>query len=232
VRYLLDTNMASYVIRGNFLRVRQKLVRPMAEVGISVITEAELRSGVARKPGALRLAETVEKFLVRVEILPWDSPVAEFYASLRATIGDAGAPMGNLDMMIAAQALAAEAITVTRDRVFHRVKQIENRGLDQNLTAGRVRLLSCSYSIPRRRDGRANPRINRPIDTPIRNPLTISIWPPCTQCRTPMLIARANKPAAVKSKLLRRIILPSKIRLRLPAARRRTCGTPTFAGNV
>jgi predicted nucleic acid-binding protein len=30
--------------------------------------------------------------------------------------------MGNLDMMIAAQALAAEATLVTHDRVFHRVK--------------------------------------------------------------------------------------------------------------
>jgi tRNA(fMet)-specific endonuclease VapC len=126
VRYLLDTNMASYVIKGNFLRVRERLLTvPMAEVGISVVTEAELRFGVARKPGALRLAEAVEEFLVRVEILPWDSAAAKCYASLRATLEDAGAPMGNLDMMIAAQALAAEAIIVTHDRVFHRVKQLK-----------------------------------------------------------------------------------------------------------
>jgi tRNA(fMet)-specific endonuclease VapC len=126
VRYLLDTNMASYVIKGNFLRVRERLLTvPMAEVGISVVTEAELRFGVARKPGALRLAEAVEEFLVRVEILPWDSAAAKSYASLRATLEDAGAPIGNLDMMIAAQALAAEAIVVTHDRVFHRVKQLK-----------------------------------------------------------------------------------------------------------
>ena len=31
--------------------------------------------------------------------------------------------MGNLDMMIAAHALAAQAVLVTHDRVFHRVKQ-------------------------------------------------------------------------------------------------------------
>ena|ERR1700722_18645132 len=126
VRYLLDTNMASYVIKGNVPRVREKLVTvPMAEVGISVVTEAELRFGVARKPGALRLAEAVEEFLVRVEVLPWDSAAAKCYSSLRATLEDAGAPMGNLDMMIAAQAFAAEAIVVTHDRVFHRVKQLK-----------------------------------------------------------------------------------------------------------
>ena len=53
VRYLLDTNLASYVIKGNVPRVRERLQRvPMAEVGISVVTEAELRFGVARIPEA------------------------------------------------------------------------------------------------------------------------------------------------------------------------------------
>ena len=33
--------------------------------------------------------------------------------------------MGNLDMMIAAQALATPAVLVTHDRVFHRVKQLK-----------------------------------------------------------------------------------------------------------
>ena len=82
------------------------------------------RAGHGRA-SALRLAEAVEEFLVRVEVLPWDSAAAKCYSSLRATLEDAGAPMGNLDMMIAAQAFAAEAIVVTHDRVFHRVKQLK-----------------------------------------------------------------------------------------------------------
>ena len=36
-----------------------------------------------------------------------------------------GEPMGNLEMMIAAEALAAEAVLVTRDRVFRRVKGLK-----------------------------------------------------------------------------------------------------------
>jgi tRNA(fMet)-specific endonuclease VapC len=43
---------------------------------------------------------------------------------LRGALEDAGAPMGNMDMMIAAQALAAGAVLITHDRVFHRVKQL------------------------------------------------------------------------------------------------------------
>jgi len=53
-----------------------------------------------------------------VDSLPWDSNAARRYADLRAALEIGGAPMGNLDMMIAAHALAAEAILVTSDRSF------------------------------------------------------------------------------------------------------------------
>jgi tRNA(fMet)-specific endonuclease VapC len=126
VRYLLDTNVASYVIKGNFPHVRERLLKiPMSEVGISVITEAELRFGVAKKSEAARLGVAVEEFLLRVEILAWNSAAAKSYAKIRADMERAGEPMGNLDMMIAAHALAAQAVLVTHDRVLHRVKQLK-----------------------------------------------------------------------------------------------------------
>ncbi len=126
IRYLLDTNTASYIIKGNFPRVRERLLKvPMAEVGISVVTEAELRFGVARLPEATKLKTVVEEFLLRVEVLPWNSEAAQYYARIRATLEKEGEPMGNLDMMIAAQAMAAEAVLVTHDRVFRRVKGLK-----------------------------------------------------------------------------------------------------------
>jgi len=126
VRYLLDTNTASYVIKGNFPRVRARLLRvPMAEVGISVVAEAELRFGVARRPEAATLRRVVEEFLLRVEVLPWNSEAAQQYARIRAALEKEGEPMGNLDLMIAAQALAVEAVLVTHDQVFRRVKGLK-----------------------------------------------------------------------------------------------------------
>lgn len=123
VRYLLDTNTVSYVIKGIFPHVRERLLKvPISEVGISVITEAELRFGVARLPQGTKLAIVVEEFLLRVEVLPWDSPAARHYARLRTVLEEHGEPMGNLDLMIAAQALAVEAILVSNDHVFRRVK--------------------------------------------------------------------------------------------------------------
>jgi len=126
VQFLLDTNIASYVIKGTFPNVRQRLVKiPVGEVGISVITEAELRFGVARLPQATKLALVVEEFLLRVEVLPWDSASAQHYARLRASLEQRGQPMGNLDLMIAAQALDADVVLVTNDRVFRRVKGLK-----------------------------------------------------------------------------------------------------------
>ncbi len=126
IRYLLDTNTASYVLKGNIPAVRERLAKvPVAQVGISVVTEAELRFGVVRKPEAQGLKVAVEQFLLRVEILPWDSRAAEYYANLRSELEGDGLPMGSLDMMIAAQALAANSVLVTNDRAFSRIKRLK-----------------------------------------------------------------------------------------------------------
>src|SRR5690242_7505450 len=126
IRYLLDTNTASYVIKGNFPRVREHLLKvQMADVGTSVITEAELRFGVARIAGAHKLVRAVEEFLLRLEILPWDSGAAKQYAKIRADLEKAGEPIGNMDMMIAAQAVAGDITLVTHDRVFQRVRGLK-----------------------------------------------------------------------------------------------------------
>ena len=126
VRYLLDTNTVSYIIKGNRPRVRERLLKvAMAEVGISVITEAELLFGLARRPDATKLKIVVEEFLLRVEVLPWNSEAAQQYSRIRAALESAGEPMGNLDLMIAAQALALDLVLVSSDAVFRRVKGLK-----------------------------------------------------------------------------------------------------------
>jgi len=125
-RYLLDTNTASYIIKGNVPGVRERLLKvPMSRLLISAVTEAELLYGAARKRESVRLKTAVDELLLRVDSLPWDSDAARRYADLRAALELAGTPMGNLGMMIAAHALAAEAILVTNDRSFRRLKHLK-----------------------------------------------------------------------------------------------------------
>src|ERR1017187_6550021 len=125
IRYLLDTNIASFVIKGNSPAVDRRLVRvPMAQLAISTVTEGELRSGAARLPHATRLHSMIEDFFLRVAVLPWDSDAAQQYGRLRATLEREGQPMGNLDAMIAAHALALDAVLVTNDHAFARIKKL------------------------------------------------------------------------------------------------------------
>ncbi len=123
-RYMLDTNTASYIIKSTPIVVRGHLRNvPMASVCISAITEAELLRGVAKKPEAKQLPLAVNEFLLRVDILPWDSAVATVYANLRTACENEGKSLGTMDMLIAAHSVAADAILVTNDRAFYHVAQ-------------------------------------------------------------------------------------------------------------
>lgn len=106
--------------------VREHLRRvSMAEIGISAVTEAELRFGIARISQPSRLALAVEEFILRLEVVPWDSEAAKQYAKLRADLEKKGEPIGNLDMLIAAQALASGVTLVTHDRAFKRIQRLK-----------------------------------------------------------------------------------------------------------
>ncbi len=117
--YLLDTNIASHVIKGDLPMVRKRLASvPMQEVAVSVVTQAELLYGVAKRGYPEGLTTRVREFLVRITLLPWTSDVSVVYGDLRASCEAAGIVLAPLDMMIAAHAKALNAILVTRDRVF------------------------------------------------------------------------------------------------------------------
>lgn len=134
--YLLDTNTASFIIRGDAVPLQRLQSHPLAAVGMSVITEAELRHGLARKPGATRLAAAVAAFLQHVQALPWDGAAAAQYGALRARLEAAGTPLGALDMLIAAHALALGAVLVTNDQALQRVPGLPIE--DWTVPAGRA----------------------------------------------------------------------------------------------
>jgi tRNA(fMet)-specific endonuclease VapC len=123
VRFLLDTNTVSFLIRRSSASLTQRLRRtPATRVALSVVTEMELRYGLARNPG-LRIAPLVEEFLAGVTILPVTSDVARVYGRWRAELEAGGSPIGPLDLMIAAQAVAIDATLVTNNlKEFRRVR--------------------------------------------------------------------------------------------------------------
>ena len=128
--YMLDTNIASHVIKGDIPEIREKLVSvPMHNVVISSVTQAELLYGLAKRSYPKGLSARMHEFLIRVDILPWNHDVATVYGDFRARCEAADITLSPLDMMIAAHASAADAILVTRDKAFSRIPEglrIEN----------------------------------------------------------------------------------------------------------
>ncbi|MEC8011540.1 MAG: type II toxin-antitoxin system VapC family toxin [Pseudomonadota bacterium] len=125
VRYMLDTNTVSYIIKGNNPSIRERLLEvPMANICISAITEAELWRGVAKKPEAIRLKTIVHEFLLRVEVLPWDSVAAKTYAELRTASEKEGISLGCMDMLIAAHSKSEDTVLVTNDKAFFNIQNL------------------------------------------------------------------------------------------------------------
>ena len=126
VTYLLDTNTLSYIAKGNSPSARAHLQSLGAGdvVCISSITEAEVRYGLAKRPQARALRAAIEGLLFKLRILPWDSAEAVAYGNLRAKLEAAGAILSEMDLLIAAHAIAVGAVLVTNDKALARIKDL------------------------------------------------------------------------------------------------------------
>ena len=122
--YLLDTDTASYIIKRHTTGIERRLqeVRPDA-VAVSAITRAELLYGLQKVASKNGLHALVHAFLSAVRTLPWDEEAADQYAGIRHSLTVSGQPIGSLDMMIAAHAVATGTILVTNNtRHFEHVR--------------------------------------------------------------------------------------------------------------
>ena len=122
MRYLLDTNIVSDLVRNPHGRVTHH-IRKVGEARVctSIIVAAELRYGGVKK-GSLRLSAQLDAVLSVLEVLPFDTPADQTYGVLRARLEQSGKPIGANDLLIAAQALSLGHILVTdNEREFVRV---------------------------------------------------------------------------------------------------------------
>ncbi|QCI97000.1 type II toxin-antitoxin system VapC family toxin [Agrobacterium larrymoorei] len=114
MRYLLDTNAISHVIdfpRGSVAqRIRTEAVT--GTLVTSVIVVAELRYGYT-KISSRRLRDAYETFFESLPIENWEAPFDHVYADIRDQLTKKGRSIGAMDMLIAAHALATDAVVVT-----------------------------------------------------------------------------------------------------------------------
>lgn len=126
MRYLLDTNTISDLVRRPKGLVRQRIASAGdAAVCTSIIVAAEFRFGAARK-GSARLTAQVEAILGSMQILPLEPPADRVYAELRAHLAAAGRPIGANDLLIAAHTLTLGCTLVTANtREFERIETLK-----------------------------------------------------------------------------------------------------------
>jgi tRNA(fMet)-specific endonuclease VapC len=125
MRYLLDTNVLSDLIRNPQGRVAQH-IRKIGELSVctSIIVAAELRYG-AMKKGSPRLTAQLEAVIGALDVLPFEEPADITYGLLRTRLKRAGQPIGGNDLLIAAQVIALGYTIVTdNEREFARIDEL------------------------------------------------------------------------------------------------------------
>ncbi len=123
MRYLLDTTICIYALRHRPPEVLERLQEVgKAAVAVSVITVLELRQGAEKSQQPASNHARLDLFLGPMRVLPFDEEAALAGARLRAELERQGRPIGDLDSLIAAQALARDMVLVSNNlREFERV---------------------------------------------------------------------------------------------------------------
>jgi tRNA(fMet)-specific endonuclease VapC len=100
-----------------------------ARVAVSVVTALELREGAELSLHPREYHQRIDTFLAGIRPLPLPVEAALVGSRLRAALRRAGKPIGDLDALIAAHALALGVTLVTNNpREFSRVEglHVEN----------------------------------------------------------------------------------------------------------
>ena len=125
--YLLDTNIVSYLMRGDEKIIHRVKNKPPSRLAISSVTLAEILYGVEKSPAKKEERRCKIKQISEVlRLYPFDEAAAGEYAVIRVALEKAGVMISERDTQIAAVA-AANMLTVVTHNVkeFRRVEKIK-----------------------------------------------------------------------------------------------------------
>jgi tRNA(fMet)-specific endonuclease VapC len=124
MRWMLDTDTCIALIKQHPDAAIKKLRgKSTGQVGISSITLGELAFGAAKSGKSKESYAALGEFLLPLDVAQFDDRAAMQYGEVRALLASQGKPIGPLDTLIAAHAIAIEAILVTHNtREFERVR--------------------------------------------------------------------------------------------------------------
>jgi tRNA(fMet)-specific endonuclease VapC len=116
MKWMLDTVTCIALIRRRPPTLIQRLQsKAVGDVGISAITLAELRHGVAKSMRRDQNRSALDQFLLPLDIAAFDELAADSYGIVRAALEADGMPIGPLDTLIAGHAVSLNVVLVTHN---------------------------------------------------------------------------------------------------------------------
>lgn len=130
MKVMLDTNICIYIIKRQPPAVLDRFTGfAIGDVGISVITLAELEYGASKSREEKKNRHALEQFIAPLDVAGFDHAAAVMYGTLRAQLKQRSRLIGAMDLLIAAHACSLNVPLVTNnEREFKRVRglRIEN----------------------------------------------------------------------------------------------------------
>jgi tRNA(fMet)-specific endonuclease VapC len=122
LKYLLDTNIAIYVIKRRPVEVLGVFNENAGRMALSAITLSELYHGAEKSAKVAQNLAVVEEFASLLQVLPYTAKASLHYGAIRTALEKAGRPIGVNDLHIAAHA-RSEGLTLVTNNVgeFERV---------------------------------------------------------------------------------------------------------------
>ena len=116
MKYILDTNTLSYLMKGDAAVSRRLLAQARTDVLLPQPVVAEIEYGLDRLPRSARkrrLAERFRIFAAELERADWSDAVSHSFGRIKASLERRGLPLKDFEIAVAAHALALEATLVT-----------------------------------------------------------------------------------------------------------------------
>lgn len=126
-RYMLDTDTISFVLRDVGGVSGTLTAHAPSEVCMSSISLGELRFG-ADKRRSKRLHRLIDTFAETIEVVSFDATAATLFGRVCAGLELKGTPIGTLDTLIAAHALALHVTLITNNtKHFKQVRGLQTQ---------------------------------------------------------------------------------------------------------
>ena len=124
--FCLDADICIEAVRRNFPAIADRIRRcPPEQLCVAALAKAEVLLGLETGHKPHREEQPLRTLFGFLRVLPFDERAAEHYVTLRAHLQRKGQLIGANDMIIAATALAHDAVLVTRNaRDFSRVASL------------------------------------------------------------------------------------------------------------